>query len=112
MIEARVIERRGVAPGLGWKTIGAAASGGREGSLENVPAGRPYRIEFRARSDSGAVTGTVSVDGILVGDLWVLAGQSNMHGRGELAGAEEPDERVDKLRFGRPMDRGKGTGRR
>ncbi len=34
---------------------------------------------------------------ILVGDLWILAGQSNMQGAGVLARVEEPSKRVHSL---------------
>lgn len=93
-VEARVLDSRGVLRGFSWTPISAVSSGAWEGRLERIPAGGPYRIELRARGVSAADVGVVSVDSVLVGDLWVLAGQSNMHGRGELAGAEAPDEHV------------------
>ena len=35
-----------------------------------------------------------TVDKVLVGDVWVLAGQSNMVGRAELKNVEQPHELV------------------
>jgi sialate O-acetylesterase len=45
-----------------------------------VPAGGPYRMEVRITG----VEGVRSVEPLLVGDLWMLAGQSNMQGVGDL----------------------------
>ena len=35
-----------------------------------------------------------TIDNILVGDLWMLAGQSNMEGLGDLVDVEQPDPLV------------------
>jgi sialate O-acetylesterase len=93
-VDARVVDGHGALRGLEWKPIAAVESGNWKGSIDKVPVGGPYRIEFRALGPKGAIGGMISVDGVLVGDLWMLAGQSNMDGRGELVGAETPDERV------------------
>ena len=53
-----------------------------------IPTGGPYRIEVRA---GGATT---SVDDVFVGDLWLLAGQSNMEGVGDLVDVQKPDPMV------------------
>jgi sialate O-acetylesterase len=94
-VEARIVTSRGLAvPGLAWRPIATIAAQDWEGALGDVPTGGPYRFELRARGSSGEVKGQIAVDRVMVGDLWILAGQSNMHGRGDLATAEEPDERV------------------
>jgi hypothetical protein len=49
---------------------------GAEGTAYGEPAGGPYEIE--------------GAKDILVGDLWVLAGQSNMEGVGDLVDVEMP----------------------
>ncbi len=50
------------------------------GEQVTVPTGGPYQV-------AGA-------QNVLVGDLWVLAGQSNMEGVGDLTDVEMPMERV------------------
>lgn len=87
-IEARVTRKHLVISGFDWTVIAKAANGKWSGSVKNVPAGGPYRIELRA---GGAVT---QINNVLIGDLWVLAGQSNMQGVGDLADLEMPHEMV------------------
>ncbi|MFO0892910.1 MAG: sialate O-acetylesterase [Isosphaeraceae bacterium] len=48
----------------------------------NVPTGGPYALTVTVRK--GDTRADVVVDPIFVGDLWVLAGQSNMEGYGNL----------------------------
>jgi len=50
----------------------------------------PYRVEFRV----GGKDVAFALHNILVGDLWVLAGQSNMEGVGDLVDVEPPNELV------------------
>ncbi len=73
-----------------WREIGKAEGGKWEGTVEGIPVGGPYRVDFRVKNQSGGEVETVSVFEILVGDLWVLAGQSNMQGVGNLADACDP----------------------
>jgi sialate O-acetylesterase len=85
-VEARLIRRGIPEAGFDWKTIGRVEKGRWQGKLPAVPAGGPYRIEIR-------IPGTPANDGIpgvLVGDLWLLAGQSNMEGKGYLRDATPP----------------------
>ncbi len=58
----------------------------------DLPVGGPYRIDVRGAGPAR------TVDDVLVGDLWILAGQSNMVGRANLEAIEAPDERVHVLR--------------
>jgi sialate O-acetylesterase len=54
-------------------------------SIENIPVGGPYTLELSSRTgDKGPA---IIFRRILVGDIWILAGQSNMYG---IALAEEP----------------------
>ncbi len=64
-----------------WQTV--------NGGLQGVPVGGPYTLEVKTKSGR-----QVKVDGLLVGDLWVLAGQSNMDGYGRLYDAEPPSRYV------------------
>ena len=52
----------------------------------DLPTGGPYRVEAQ---DAKGATDTLAV-GVLVGDLWVLAGQSNMAGAGRMIDVEKP----------------------
>jgi sialate O-acetylesterase len=77
-VEARLLKGREVV--LLWKTT--------ETALEGAPAGGPYTLEVRTSQ------GTQSVSGLMVGDLWLLIGQSNMDGCGKLTGIEPPSKMV------------------
>lgn len=84
-VEARLVRKH--EPLTGWAAIGAVASGKWSGSI-TAPTGGPYRIELRAGASTAAVSN------VLVGDLWILAGQSNMEGVGDLIDVEQPHELV------------------
>ena len=78
-VRARIVQgRKAITP---WQTT-------REG-IRRVPVGGPYTLEV----DVGA-SKLQRVAGLLVGDLWVLAGQSNMDGCGKLVNLEPPSPLV------------------
>jgi Carbohydrate esterase, sialic acid-specific acetylesterase len=60
-----------------------------DGALVGVPTGGPYvaRVEMAGKTVS-------SVGPLFVGDLWVLAGQSNMQGVGDLLDVTPPNDKV------------------
>jgi sialate O-acetylesterase len=63
--------------------------------LKGLPIGGPYRIQVTWQpNDGGTPAETLTVDDILVGDLTLLAGQSNMEGIGYLDAALDPDPRI------------------
>jgi type 1 glutamine amidotransferase len=66
-----------------------------DGKLVGVPAGGPYTIDCRIKTGGKIATATVS--SVFVGDLWVLAGQSNMEGVGDLIDVTAPHPRVMML---------------
>ena len=70
----------------GWrkKPCGPAKSGKYRVSLTRLPVGGPYRLRLECGREK------VSVFPVFVGDVWVLAGQSNMQGLGNLEGAAKP----------------------
>lgn len=70
----------------GWteRRVGEAKGGGFEVTLEGLPAGGPYRMELRCRKEAA------KVKAFYVGDVWLLAGQSNMEGVGDMDGAAKP----------------------
>lgn len=90
-IEARLIgPDNAPVSGFDWSATGKVQKLKWAGELKHVPAGGPYRLEIRAQgSDS-----SISIANLLIGDLWVLAGQSNMEGVGNLVDVQEPSPLV------------------
>lgn len=70
----------------GWtrRRIGRVRDGRLAGVIAGLPPGGPYRIELRC------ATALATIAPVFAGDVWLLAGQSNMEGIGDLAGAPEP----------------------
>lgn len=90
-VEARVILNGMTLTGFDWKTVGQVNGGVWKGAIESLPAGGPYRIELRASTTQTAVSN------VLVGDLWLLAGQSNMEGVGNLENLPVPSSMVNSF---------------
>ena len=63
-----------------------------DSKLLGVPTGGPYTIHCQVKT--GENVQTVAVHNVFVGDLWVLAGQSNMEGVGDLIDVTPPNPRV------------------
>ncbi|MEI6034377.1 MAG: Beta-galactosidase C-terminal domain [Verrucomicrobiae bacterium] len=61
------------------RPAGLARAGRFTVSLAGLPVGGPYEIELRCGEDQ------VTVSNVHVGDVWLLGGQSNMQGYGDLA---------------------------
>lgn len=95
-VEARLLKAGKVMPGFDWKVISTGSS--FAGKVEKVPVGGPYTLEVRAKD--GGPSAVKIFPGILVGDLWIMAGQSNMEGCGKLTKIEEADVHVNALYFG------------
>lgn len=74
-----------------WLEIGRAENGENEFRLRDVAAGK-HAFQLRVLSVDGPVK--VVSEPIYVGDLWVLAGQSNMQGCGALSSPDVPKEGV------------------
>ncbi len=70
-----------------WSPAGKASGGRFKASLGAVPAGGPYRADLRIRGSGGDALGNIL---FYVGDVWFMAGQSNMQGSGSLAEAAAP----------------------
>jgi sialate O-acetylesterase len=68
--------------------VGKVAQGKVAARVKGVPVGGPYRLEVQVGATKAAVPD------LLVGDLFLLAGQSNMDGCGKLVDAEPPSRRV------------------
>lgn len=69
----------------GWRRrkVGAARRGSFSVKIEGIPAGGPYRLKLET---GGKTRRSIEVKSFYVGDVWVLAGQSNMEGSGRLPG--------------------------
>ena len=63
-----------------------------EGTLSGIPVGGPYTIKIFIESDAGKTLESLTVKNVLVGDVWILAGQSNMQGIGLMSEALKPNE--------------------
>jgi sialate O-acetylesterase len=74
---------------------GSAAVRFADGKFAGVPTGGPYQV--RCTVKTGGVETSVSVGPVFVGDLWVLAGQSNMQGMGDLVAVTPPHPKVMAL---------------
>lgn len=82
-----------------WQALAPVADGRYAAEL-TLKAGGPYSVALRALDESGAVAAETRVPGILAGDLWVLAGQSNMQGIGNIdAHITQPHPQVHLLRM-------------
>ncbi len=78
------------------ETVGVAEKGRFSCELKGIPVGGPYRVQLCIASATGKWVDTTEVDDVLVGDLWLLGGQSNMQGVGLLkdAPATHPEVRA------------------
>ena len=78
-IEARVVVMGGPEDNgtpLGWQVIDSSPSGGTYNSSLTLPAGGFYQVEVRTMNGASVVTNT-SVSRVGVGDIYLMAGQSN-----------------------------------
>src|SRR5579862_8806433 len=86
-IEARITTGSRTLSNFDWVPIAKIQKQPKwSGEIKGVPTGGPYRLEVRIAGS----TATFSVDNLLVGDLWLLAGQSNMEGHGDLVDVQQP----------------------
>jgi len=93
-VESRLLQGRKTLPGFDWAKAGEACESRVEGAVRQVPTGGEYTLELRFRDSSGKIQGAVRIPHLLVGDLWVLAGQSNMDGVGKLYDTEPPSSKA------------------
>jgi sialate O-acetylesterase len=96
VIQARLLEGRKTLRGFAWKEAGSVQSGRWEARIRDIPVGGPYTLQFRLDKQKSQV---LSIRETLVGDLWILAGQSNMQGVGDLIEVEEPSPLVHTYEY-------------
>jgi sialate O-acetylesterase len=87
---ARVVQVKRLLPIIAWHEVGKADNGIWSATVEDLPMGGPYRVELKIGGVWGKSLACVSIDNVLVGDLWILAGQSNMQGVGDVVEVEAP----------------------
>jgi len=68
--------------GYSSRPVGNASRGRFAGCIEGLPAGGPYEIELTINDGKGGAADRMTVRDVLVGDVWILGGQSNMQGCG------------------------------
>ena len=73
---ATIRRGKGVVKGFASIPVGKAVRGLMKGCLKGLPAGGAYTIELQVGNEK------LVVRDVLVGDVWLLGGQSNMHGYG------------------------------
>jgi sialate O-acetylesterase len=88
--------------GCAWQSAETLADGSWRGAFASVPAGGPYRLETRF-NPKGNKLGEWSLRGDMrhflgVGDLWLVAGQSNASGYGRSAYQDPPEIGLQMLR--------------
>jgi sialate O-acetylesterase len=92
-VEARLVKDGQPLDGFDWRGIAAVKGRQWGGKVERVPTGGPYRLEVRVEGSRDLS----SASHLLVGDLWILAGQSNMEGLGNLENLPEPSPLVNSF---------------
>lgn len=92
-IEVRVLKGRKALKGLDWKTVGQARRGRISAECSGIPCGGPYTLEWRL-NDDGSIRERLRITDVWVGDVWFLAGQSNMQGIGLMENAPSPNARI------------------
>jgi len=86
--------------GFGWNTVPVDANGQWMLKIDTLLVGGPYSVKFRLLDSAKNELDLVNIENILVGDLWLLGGQSNMDGCGDLADAEAPSEMIHSFSLG------------
>lgn len=74
-IQARIVNDVGKAEVVGWTTIDAAPAASVFSGNITVPNGGPYNVEVRFSNDTGVTD--EGANAWLVGDVYIIAGQSN-----------------------------------
>ncbi len=92
-VELRVQKNGATVRGHDWQASGEVEKRAFSVNLDDLRTGGPYRVELRIRAGRKVVD-RLSVDDVFVGDVWILAGQSNMEGIGNLVHAPKPHPQV------------------
>lgn len=93
-LKVRVTKNNRLVPGFNWKTVATLNKGNFQVKLTGIPVGGPYQISIGLEKEKGKMESVETFSDILVGDVWILAGQSNMEGIGLLKDALKPNPQV------------------
>ena len=94
VVQLRVTTRGRTVRGFNWIKIGQAAGKKFTGRIKGIGVGGPYDIELRIVDRAKKTVAATSVKDVMVGDVWILAGQSNMEGCGVLKQQPKADKAV------------------
>lgn len=81
---ATVASAQGILKGWNDRRVGRASRGEFSAQLAGIPAGGPYRLSLRCHQER------TRVKAFFAGDVWLLAGQSNMEGMGDMTAPAKP----------------------
>ena len=76
--------------GFAGVSLGRSAKGRFAAVLKGLPVGGPYDVELSVKNADGEIVDRKTVKDLLVGDVWLLGGQSNMQGVGLLKDGPKP----------------------
>lgn len=94
MVQLRLRSGGRTVRGLNWIKIGQAVGRKFTARLKGIPVGGPYDIDLRIVDRKKQILAEASVKDVLVGDLWMLGGQSNMEGCGTLTKYPKTDRTI------------------
>lgn len=92
-VDIRVLKAGKVLPCHNWKMAGKSEAKSFEAVLANLRTGGPYQVELRV-SNNRRILEQMRIENIFVGDVWILAGQSNMEGVGNLVHAPKAHDMI------------------
>jgi hypothetical protein len=72
-----------------WRKVARLKNGAFKFRLMGLPSGGPYQLELQLRRGRDVIESLEVID-VMVGDVWLCAGQSNMQGCGHIKWAEKP----------------------
>jgi hypothetical protein len=97
VIEARITNtptnkaaKPSVVRGFNWVAVGKSTPKGFSAVIKGLPVGGPYDVAVRIKGKDGKPHGEATIKNILVGDVWIAAGQSNMQGCGRFVDRDTP----------------------
>lgn len=98
-VAVRIQNLRGTLPAFDRIVAGKFRGKKFSANIEALPVGGPYQIEVHLKTSSGKMVARTTVSNVLVGDLWILAGQSNMQGIGDLQLENPPSVYVNSYGY-------------
>ncbi len=75
-VEIRILKKDKIVKGFDWKKVGESKAKKFTATIADLKVGGPYKVELRISKEK------MTVYEVFVGDVWILAGQSNMQGCG------------------------------